>query len=195
MLRLRKIAITGGIASGKSAVRQIFRKLGAFVVDADAIVHELLTPDTTTGQQVIRLLGTEILQKGKLSRRLIADKVFNNSETLHALEQIVHPAVLKRIDELYAFACSEGIYKAFVAEIPLLYEIEAEKYYDTVIAVVAREDLIRQRISEEEFLRRMKHQIEPEEKAKRADFVICNEGTIDELRKQVMKISKEVFSP
>lgn len=165
------------------------------MVDADAIVHELLNPDTTTGQQVFRLLGTEVLQKGKLSRRLIADKVFNDSETLHALEQIVHPAVLERIEELYDFACSEGVYKAFVAEIPLLFEIGAEKSYDTVIAVVAREGLIRERISEEEFLRRMKRQIDPEEKAKRADFVIRNEGTIDELRKQVMKISKEVFSP
>lgn len=199
MLRLKKLAITGGIASGKSAVCRVLQELGAFVVDADAIVHELLISNTSIRQQVIRLLGTNVLQNGKLSRRLIADKVFNDSESLNALEQILHPAVFNRINELYDAACSKNIYKAFVAEIPLLFEIGQEKFYDAVIVVLADEEQTRKRYqaagkSEGSLSLRMKRQMDPKEKAERADYVITNNGSFEELQKQVIKISTEVFS-
>ena len=199
MLRLKKIAVTGGIASGKSAVCQVLQELGAFVVDADAIVHELLTPDTSIGQQVIRLLGNNIVKNGKLSRRAIADKVFNDPETLHALEKILHPAVLEKINLLYRLACSQKSSKVFFVEIPLLFEIGQEKFYDAVIVTITNEKLAQQRYrsvghSDEEFFLRMKRQLDPEKKAQRADYVIRNEGSIDDLRKQVKNISNEVFS-
>src|SRR5579872_2924272 len=105
MLKLKKIAITGGVASGKTSVCRFFKELGAFVVNADAIVHELLDPDTDLGQQIIKQFGSEILADGKLSRKMIAEKAFKDARQLEQLEKLLHPAVLRKIEELYEQAC------------------------------------------------------------------------------------------
>ena len=120
MLKLKRIAITGGIASGKTSVCRVFQELGAFVVNADAIVHELLSPNTNLSQQIIRLLGNDILVDGKLSRRVIADKVFKDPEALHALEKLLHPAVLHKIEELYQAACRRRRVHCFCRRIAII---------------------------------------------------------------------------
>jgi len=196
MLKLRRIAITGGIASGKTSVCRVFQELGAFVVNADAIVHELLATNTNLSQQIIRLLGPDILIDGKLSRQMIADKVFKDSEALHALEKLLHPAVLHQIEELYQTARQSGMYTAFVVESPLLFEIGQDQFYDTVIAVVADESASRERFRKagfgaEEYDRRMKRQLPTEEKAQRADYIIYNNGSLDSLRKQVIELNNQ----
>lgn len=193
MLKLKKVAVTGGTASGKSTVCRAFQNLGAIAVDADAIVHELLSSDADLVQQIIRLLGNDVLDNGKLSRRLIADKVFKNPEILHALEKLLHPAVLRKIDQVYKSACQSGKTGLFVAEIPLLYEIGADASYDTVIAVLSEPGECRKRFRETghpdaEYERRMKRQWQPEEKAKRADYVIRNNGSIGDLRRQAAEL-------
>ena len=99
MLELVKVAVTGGIASGKSSACRFFKELGAHVVSADNIVHRLLSPETKVGLQVIHLLGPEIVTKGQISRRAIAKKVFNNPLLLEALEKIIHPAVNEELDK------------------------------------------------------------------------------------------------
>lgn len=196
MLKLRKIAITGGIASGKSSVCRVFQELGAFVVNADAIVHELLSSHTNLRQQVIRLLGPDILVNGEISRRVIADKVFKNLDVLHALENILHPAVLQKIEELYKDACQSGNYSAFVVEFPLLFETGQESFYDLVIAVTSDASISQKRfqksgLSLEEYNLRMKRQIPPEEKAHRASFVIINNGSLEDLRKQIIALNNQ----
>jgi len=196
MLKLRKIAITGGIASGKSSVCRVFQELGAFVVNADAIVHELLSSNTSLGQQVIRLLGNDVFIDGKLSRRVIADKVFKDPEALHALEKLLHPAVLNKIEELYETACQSGTYAAFVVESPLLFEIGQDIFYDTVIAVIADEKRCQSRFCKagyqpEEYVLRMKRQLSVQEKARRADYVINNNGSLDHLREQVVEFNNQ----
>jgi dephospho-CoA kinase len=196
MLKLKRIAITGGIASGKTSVCRVFQELGAFIVNADEIVHELLSPNTNLSQQVINLLGNEILVDGNLSRRVIADKVFKDPEALHALEKMLHPAVLCKIEELYQAACHHGGYTAFVVESPLLFEIGQDKFYDMVIAVLADEAISRERFckagfNSEEYGRRMKRQLLPQEKARRAEYVINNNGSLDSLRKQVIELNNQ----
>lgn len=196
MLNLIRIAITGGIASGKTSVCRVFQELGAFVVNADAIVHELLSPKTDLGQQVIRLLGN-VLENGKLSRRMIADKVFKDPESLHALEQLLHPAVLQKIEELYQTACRQNKYSLFVVESPLLFEIGQDPFYDIIITVAAEDSTARQRFqaegfSDEEYVRRMKRQLPPDQKAKRADYVIHNDGSLEHLRKTVIELNQRI---
>lgn len=126
MLKLKKIAITGGVASGKTSVCRFFEELGAYVVNADGIVHELLKPNTDLGQQIIRQFGPEIIKNGQISRKTIAEKAFKDPKQLRKLEELLHPAVLRKIEELYTAACSGGSYSSFVVEIPLLFEIGAE---------------------------------------------------------------------
>ena len=197
MLKLRKVAITGGVASGKSSVCRFFEELGAYVVNADAAVHELLTPDTDLGQQIIRTLGSDIVTDGKISRRVIAEKVFKDSEQLEKLERLLHPAVLKRIEEQYAEASKKGKYTAFVVEIPLLFEIGNEGFYDVIVAVLADEALSRKRFEQagfqpEEYDRRMRRQIKPSQKAKRAHYTILNNGSLEDLRKQVAALHQTI---
>jgi dephospho-CoA kinase len=199
VLTLRKVAITGGVASGKSVVAQDLRDLGAQVVDTDAIVHDLLTPRTSIGQRVIHLLGPDILEGGKLSRRKIAERVFKDPEQLYALEQILHPAVFQKMVEFYEQACSQNTARAFVVEVPLLFEAGWEDWFDWVLAVLADDATCRARFryagfSDEEYHLRMKRQLPPEEKARRADSIMINNGSLTELHKQVVMISKEVFS-
>ena len=198
-LKLRKVAITGGIASGKTAVCRVFQELGAFVVNADAITHELLSPNTALGKKIVGLFGSAILQDGKLNRHAIADIAFKDPELLHELEKLLHPAVLRKIEELYEQAQKTGLYSLFVLEIPLLYEIQQQDAYDTVLAVVTRDEIAKERFrkagfSNEEWERRMKRQLPPHEKAIRADFVIHNDGTLDDLYSQVGLLNKRLSS-
>lgn len=195
MLNLKKIAITGGIASGKSSVCQFFKELGAYVVNADAIVHELLTPDTDLGRQVIHLLGIQVPLNGRLFRKSIAEKVFKDPNLLTKLEQTIHPEVLKKIEELYLQALKKGIYTCFIVEIPLLFEIRNEAFYDVVITVLADEKIARRRFEQsgfpiQEYEKRMKRQINPLEKAKRSDYTIHNDGSLQELKNQVIQINQ-----
>jgi dephospho-CoA kinase len=195
MLGLKKIAITGGVASGKTSVCRYFEELGAFVVNADAIVHDLLTPTTNLGQQIIRQFGPEILENGKISRRILAEKVFNDPEKLKLLEALIHPAVLKKIEELYGQISKEGRYSSFVVEIPLLFEIEGDKFYDVAVAVLSDEAVAKRRFEQagfqkSDYERRMSRQLKPHQKSIRALYTIHNNGSLEDLRREVIKLNQ-----
>lgn len=197
MLKLKKIAITGGVASGKTSVCRFLEELGAYVVNADAIVHELLTPDTDLGQQVIRQFGPEIVKNGQISRRVVAEKAFKDSRALKKLEELLHPAVLKKIEEFYSSACKEGRYASFVVEIPLLFEIGADKFYDVIVVVLSDEAKAKKRFEQTGFQKteydlRMSRQLKPEHKAAKAHYTIHNNGSMAELREEVAKLNRNI---
>jgi len=186
---LRKIAITGGLAAGKSTVCRILKEYGAYVIDADEVVHDLLSPQTTVGKQVIELLGSAIIVGNQIDKKKISEIVFSNSEKLKSLEAILHPTVKKEIDLHYQKVKKNKSFKCFVAEIPLLYEASMDKDFDTVIAVVAEPAIARARFSSpSEFNRRAAEQLPPQIKAEKADFVIYNNGDIKTLQYQVKQI-------
>ncbi|MBI3508461.1 MAG: dephospho-CoA kinase [Chlamydiia bacterium] len=194
MLKLKKIAITGGVASGKTSVCQFFQELGASVVNADRIVHELLKIDTELGQQVIRLLGPQIEENGQISRQKIADLVFKDPKRLQALEQLLHPVVSEKIQKMYEEASQAGKYTFFVVEIPLLFEVQAELFYDVVVAVLTDEKIARHRFEQigfqkQEYDRRMRRQISPHQKSARADYTLHNNGSLDDLKRQVISLN------
>jgi dephospho-CoA kinase len=200
MLRLRRVAITGGLSSGKSSVCRFFNELGARVVSADQIVHFLLNPDTELGRKIIELLGNEIVVMGVFDRKKIADAVFQSPEKLKKLEALLHPAVHAKIIEEANNAENDPQATLFVAEIPLLFE-SGNHYKDFVtIAVVADENECLKRYvdktqnSPEEFRRRMRQQMNPLEKARNADYVIENRGSLPDLHKQVEGIFKILTS-
>ncbi len=190
MLELRKIAVTGGLSAGKTTVCQLFKELGAYVVSADEIVHQLLSPGTPTAQQVVNLLGSAVLTEKKLDRKKIAGIVFSQREHLAALEAILYPAVFDEIERRYQHVIQEKKHVLFVVEIPLLYEAEAEGLFDTIISVVAERSLCQSRFEKKgstalEFDKRMLRQILPEDKAKRAHYTIENNGTFEQLKSNV----------
>jgi dephospho-CoA kinase len=183
VLSLRKIAITGNLASGKSTVGRILQEYGAYVVDADEIVHGLLSPNTPTGKKVIELLGPEIVDGNQLDRKKISEIVFSDFKKLTSLEKILHPAVKQDIDRRFNHVKNNPSYKIFVAEVPLLYEAGMEKDFDLVIAVIADEKVARQRSTAAQF--EMRYARQNKDKAAKADFVITNNGDLNMLRSSI----------
>ena len=190
---MKKVAVTGGLASGKTTVCQILRRLGAYVVDSDEIVHDLLTPHTPLGKDIKNLLGEDVLTDGKFDRKKIAAKVFSNPDQLRALEKILHPAVITEIEKRFQTLKNAQQYTLFVAEVPLLYESDLAKHFDTVIAVIADPKLSRARSKHKvDFEERIQRQLAPHEKAARADIVITNNGSLKELEEQVVTIQRSL---
>ncbi len=184
MLKLRKVAITGGIASGKSTALDILKELGAYVVDADKIVHLLLEKDTDTINAIIKELGEEVVVNGQLDRRRIADKVFNQkTNKLKPIENILHPKVFTEIQKHYRQALQEGGYLFFAVEMPLLFETHSESWYDFTVAIFTDPALCRQRFKDYDL--RMSQQFTPEEKARRAHFVIQNNQDKNKLQEEL----------
>jgi dephospho-CoA kinase len=198
MLKIRKIAITGGLAAGKTTVCQIFKELGAYVVSADEIVHQLLSPETAVGQQVVSLLGADIISGQEFDRRKIAAKVFSQPDLLRALEEIIHPAVFDEIEQKYQQITREKKCSLFVAEVPLLYESEGEECFDAIISVLTDLKLCRKRFVQQthqpvqEFEKRMTRQIEPTLKADKAHYTIENNGSFEQLEIKIKTLYSQL---
>jgi dephospho-CoA kinase len=195
MLKLVKIAITGGVASGKTSVCQFFQQLGAFVVNTDKIVHELLLSDTDLVQKIIRQFGPEVVTNGELNRRAIAEKVFKDSKSLQVLEKLVHPAVLRKIEQFYVRAAEKKSYSSFVVEIPLLFEIQGESVYDYIVTVVADEAIAKKRFQAQgfqniEYDQRMKRQLSPHQKTIRSHYTLQNNGSLADLENKVIALNQ-----
>ncbi len=198
---LCKVAVTGALSCGKSSTCRFFKELGAYVVSADEIVHQLLlSPKTSLGQQIVTLLGEDIVVDGRINRSAIAKKVFNDQQLLQSLEKLLHPAVLHEIDRQYQQVNDRGNFALFIAEIPLLFEINSEKRFDYTIAVEAPEELCRQRFTaatgygNDEFDKRMSRQLPSATKAQRADFVIQNNGSMEQMHHAVDHLYNKLIS-
>jgi len=195
---LKKVAVTGGLSSGKSSVCKILKEKGAFVVSADDIVHQLLNPHSAIGQQIIELLGSGVVDGSEFDRKKIAEAVFKNKKKLKILEQLLHPAVLKEIENQYNQIKDEKKFTLFVAEIPLLYEIEKQHQFDITVAVHTDAEIAKLRFqsktghSEKEFNKRMTHQLPQSEKSAKADFIVPNNGSLAELENQVNTLYQNI---
>jgi dephospho-CoA kinase len=197
MLVLRKVAVTGGLSSGKSTVCRLFEEMGAYVVSSDLIVHQLLSPESHLGKQIIELLGNDVVKKGKFDRPQIAEKVFKDPLLLKQLEKILHPPVFAEMKKQYQKASKSESIPLFVAEVPLLFESHGAGWFDKTIAVVALYDVCLKRYiakggNAEDFLRRTQRQLAPEEKKARADYTIRNDGDFNALKAQVLTLFQEL---
>ncbi len=200
MLELKKIAITGGVSSGKSSVCRILEEQGAYIVDTDKIVHDLLSNDSQIREKVVNLLGPSILIDGQIDRKRVADIVFSQPETLKSLELILHPAVFHKMTLQYQQIKESPKFKLFAVEIPLLYETESAKLFDSIVVVLADQELCRKRYvenkkgSSQSFDQRMQRQMKPIQKAAKADFVLINNGKTEDLEQQVIQLLTKIRS-
>jgi dephospho-CoA kinase len=192
MLTSRKVAVTGNISSGKSTFCAFLKKYGAIVVDADQIVHELLSSaQTNLGKQVLQLLGNTILENGKISRKKIANEVFNHPQKLDALEKLLHPYVFEEIERLYREEKKKHRPFIFVVEMPLLFETKKEKEYDVIVTLIRKEETCRAACKTGNFDERSYRLLPIEEKKQRSHFVIENNGSLEcleDLAKNLMKV-------
>ncbi len=175
------IGLTGGIAAGKSEALAAFGRLGAATLSSDAVVHELLDSEPLRGRLVERW-GPEIAPGGEVDRGRIGEVVFADPEQLTWLEQQIHPLVGERIGG-WLVALPAGTEVA-VIEVPLLFETEMEKVFDTTVSIATDDAVRRQRAAARGHAlvdEREARQLTQDEKAARAEHVIANDGSVAEL--------------
>lgn len=188
MLNLKKIAITGTVASGKTTVCRIFEEYGAYVVNTDKVVEELLSLNTSIRAEVIRLLGPEIVVNDKLDKKKISQIVFSNPTKLKLLEEIIHPAVKQNLNYQFDMASKQLKYKFFIAEVPLLFETEMQNQFDYIIVVKTKLENARSRFQGTYFEERLNRQLSSNNQARKADFIIHNNQDIENLKAEIKKI-------
>ncbi len=192
-----RVAITGGIATGKSTIGEMFARRGAHVIQADRVAHQLMSPGNEVYDKVVAHFGREILNPdGTINRPRLAQAAF--PDKVQDLNRIVHPAVLDFQDRWMDKIGQEDPNAIALCEAALLFEAKGEKRYDKIIVVRTPFDTKVQRYAAKmklplgdarmEVLRRMNAQLSEEEKARRADYVIDNNGVLDHTEEQVEKV-------
>ncbi len=179
------IGLTGGIAAGKSEALAAFERLGAATISSDAVVHELLEGEPLLSRLRERW-GDDVAPDGRIDRTRIGEIVFSDPDELKWLEAQVHPLVGERIGAWLASLPAEA--KVAVVEVPLLFESEMESVFDTTVAVVTSEEVRRSRAEARGHVlvgERDARQLPQEEKAERAEHVVENDGTREELERRL----------
>jgi dephospho-CoA kinase len=194
---VRRIALTGGIATGKSTVVRRLRAAGIPVVDADVVAREVVARGTPALEAIVQRFGAGVLNfEGSLDRARLGEIVFRDDAARRDLEAIVHPEVRRRIDDFFS-QLPPGTPFA-VADIPLLYEAGREKDFDRVIVVASARPAQVERVmtrdgrTREDAERRVAAQWPIEDKVARADYVIRSDGTFAETDAQVAQLLRSL---
>lgn len=188
------IGLTGGIGSGKSTAAACFLRLGIPVLDADTYARKALDPGTACYNRTIERFGRGYLNEdGTVNRKHLAETVFGDEKRRNELNGIIHPYVLDRMKADSDAISSDRV----IWEVPLLFESGFDRCCDLTVAVLCREDLRIERIlkrdgiSEKQAKDRIRAQISDEERATRADEILYNEGTEQELMHKVAQLVKK----
>jgi dephospho-CoA kinase len=203
-----KVGLTGGIASGKSVVGEMFVKLGAHLIHADAIAHALMQPGTPVHAEVVQHFGAGILNPdGTVNRARLAEAAFgrpgqNTPPRVEELNRIVHPAVVRRQDEWMDQVGRKDPGAIAIVEAALILEAGAANRFNRLVVVTCSPDQRVQRFANrlkvdeetarQEVTRRMAAQLPDEEKIKAADYVIDNSGSLDHTEKQVREVYEKL---
>ena len=203
-----KVGLTGGIAAGKSVVGEMFVALGAHLIQADAISHQLMQPGQAVYQEVVRHFGPGILNPdGAVNRARLAEAAFgapgtNQTSRIQELNRIVHPAVIRRQEEWMQEVGRRDPRAIAVVEAALILEAGAAKDFDRLVVVTCLPEQRIQRwaarmgvdqdTAQREVTRRMAAQFPDEKKIEAADYVIDNSGSLDETQKKVGQVYMEL---
>jgi len=191
---MKVIGLTGGIGSGKSTVSRFLAGLGAIIVDADKVGHELLKSGTEVWREVVAAFGRQVLTPvGDIDRKKLAEIVFSNPESLSRLNQIMHPRMYDMVKAQLEEYRRQGV-AVVVLEAPLLIEANWTSLVDEVWVTVASQSTVLRRLkekfrlSEPETLARIHSQLPTEERIKHADVIIDTDCDLDELRARVKQL-------
>ncbi len=191
--RILKVGLTGGIASGKSIICELFNELGVPVIDADQIVHELVQSNKPALKSIIEKFGKKYLNKeGQLDRKLLRNTIFNDDAIKQQLEEILHPLVYEEIENKIALFIAPYC----IVCIPLLIETNALDKIDRVLVVDLPKELQldraskRDKVEKSEINKIMETQVDRETRLEVADEIIKNDEDINKLKAQVANLHK-----
>jgi len=191
------VGLTGGIATGKSTVAQMFKRCGAIVIDADHLAREVVRPGKPAWREIVNAFGKAVLNAdGSLNRQALGAIVFNNRRKLRRLEHIIHPRVAREQQRIARRIAARSPHAVMVYEVPLLFESGAHRRVDRIIVVTAdRETQIarlkrRNGMTRAEALRRIKAQMPLAEKVRRADVVLDGRKDKRVVRKEIRRLTR-----
>lgn len=189
------IGVTGGIGSGQSSVCQYLSKLGCKVIDVDKKAKQIINRDRSLQSDMRKTFGNEIFfRNGQLNRRLLASIAFQDEEKTQKLNRLVHPRMVAEVIEEMENARFSQKYPLIVIDAALIYEISIEQMFDSIIVVYTslkmriERVMKRDRQTRDEIMARVLRQISLEEKKKWADYIINNDGTLEDLEKQTQTV-------
>ena len=195
------VGITGGIGSGKSFLSDMFKQLGAFVVDADKIGKEVLEQDENVLKNVVKQFGNSIINgNNKIDRKMLAKMVFGDTKELEKLNAIIHPPMIRNIEGKIKDELKTKRSPMIVVDAALIFEAKVENKFDFIVNVHSNiENQIkrlsrRNKMSKKEVLKRMESQISPETKKNKSDYNIENNGTEKELKIKAGILYKEILT-
>lgn len=192
-----KVALTGGIGSGKSAVAEMLEECGAIILDSDQLARDVIERGTQGYETVLAAFGDAILSDGEIDRAKLAGIVFQDEVKRKKLEGIIHPLVRDAAETLMKKVPADSV---VVNQIPLLVETNGAKRFDYVITVSASEETRRSRLLERglkdyEITKRMQAQVDDAARESISDTVLRNEGSLDELQRQVEELWRSTLKP
>ena len=188
------VGLTGSVGTGKSTVTNFFRELGAYIIDWDELARVVTRPHLRAWKEIVEYFGKDCLNEDlTINRQRLAEIVFPDRKKVAKLNQIVHPEVFKEDERITKEIKSLDRDALIIKDIPLLFEITRPIFVDKTVVVSASEQTQLRRleekgISREDARSRIKSQLPLEKKIKSADFVINNDGSLEETKKQVEEI-------
>ena len=193
------IGVTGGVGTGKSTVSRMFGRLGAVVLDADRIAHQLMEPGTAVYRKIRRLFGSQVIRAdGRMDRKRLGEIVFRDPSRLKQLTAVIHPAVRRQIQARIRRLRQQKESTVVVLDIPLLVESGSAYRTDVLVVVSAPGAVANRRLrlrsgwSSKEVQRRGRFQTPLPEKERQADFVVNNSRALSVTRRQVRSIWKQI---
>jgi len=189
-----KIGLTGGIGSGKSSVSDLFKEWGAHIFDADTEAKRILDTNTTAQSELIAEFGTDVLNaNNQIDKAKLARIAFYDEDHQQRLNIIIHPYVFDVIDSTFDKVLASGKHEVFVVDAALIYESGAYTHMDYVLVVTSHLKIRTERVMTrggltlDQFLQRVNLQWPDEDKIHMADFLIHNNGTLDQLKVEAKK--------
>jgi len=188
------VGLTGGVGTGKSTVADFFGELGAHVIDWDELARQVARPHLKTWKAIVEYFGKGILNDDfTINRQKLADVAFSDRKKVEKLNQIVHPAVFEEDERITNEIKSRDPDALIIKDIPLLFEVTRPITLDKIIVVSASEETQLKRLEEkgmkrEDAKNRIKSQLPLDTKIRSADFVVNNDGTLEETKRQVRAI-------
>lgn len=195
---MKLVGLTGGIASGKSTVAKILQSLGAAIVNADDLAREVVEPGHEAWKEIVASFGAEILQSDQtLDRQKLRTLIFNQPEARKRLESIIHPRVRALAEERIRQYAAAG-YPVVIYEVPLLFEGNLQEWLRPVILVACDVETQTARLQKRDHLtaadaeKHIAAQMSLKDKRRLADYVIENNGSLEDLERQTRQILEEL---
>lgn len=194
------VALTGGIASGKSVVAEVLEELGCYIHHADKIAHDLMEPEKPAWKKIVAHFGKKILNEDKtINRSRLGKIIFSDEKERRFLNELMHPLVLEKKKEVSSRLEKEGHYNIFISEAALTIEAGFADFFDKIIMTYCKKEVQKKRLMERDGISRkqtikiIKSQMQPQEKMKYADYIIDTSSSLQSTVEQTERVYRNLM--